>query len=265
VKKKGEVLAPSTVESTYRYVSNIFSTAVKDGVIAKSPCFDIDLPTVVKPRVKPMATEQVEALLNAMPARYRALAVLGAGAGLRQGEAFGVTVPHVSFSERVLHVEQQLQQLIRQPPFLKAPKRESHRDIPLPDPVLDVLAWHMTEFPPTRLMTGIRGSEELLLFTDENGGPLRRTDFSRVWVPAREAAKLPQTITFHDLRHYYASLLIAKGHSVKAVQARLGHKTAQETLDTYGHLWPDHEELTRDAVGTELRQALTVCRVQAAE
>jgi hypothetical protein len=77
VKKKGEVLAPSTVESHYRYVSNIFSTAVKDGVIAKSPCFDIDLPTVVKPRVKPMATEQVEALLNAMPARYRTLVVLG--------------------------------------------------------------------------------------------------------------------------------------------------------------------------------------------
>ena len=95
------------------------------------------------------------------------------------------------------------------------------------------------------------------------GEPLRRTDFSRVWVPAREAAKLPQTITFHDLRHYYASLLIARGASVKVVQARLGHKTAQETLDTYGHLWIDDEELTREAVGTELKQALTVCRVQA--
>jgi hypothetical protein len=47
------------------------------------------------------------------------------------------------------------------------------------------------------------------------------------------------------------------------VQARLGHKTAQETLDTYGHLWIDDEELTREAVGTELQQALTVCRIQA--
>lgn len=49
------------------------------------------------------------------------------------------------------------------------------------------------------------------------------------------------------------------------VQARLGHKTAQETLDTYGHLWVDDEELTRDAVGNELKQALTVCRVQAGD
>lgn len=125
-----EPAQPRRVESMYRYVSNIFSTAVKDGVIAKSPCFDIDLPTVVKPRVKLMATEEVETLLNAMPARYRALVVLGAGAGLRQGEAFGVTVPHVSFTDRVVHVEQQLQVLIGKPPFLKTPKRESHRDVP---------------------------------------------------------------------------------------------------------------------------------------
>jgi hypothetical protein len=42
----------------------------------------------------------------------------------------------------------------------------------------------------------------------------------------------------HDLRHFYASLLIRHGASVKTVQARLGHKSATETLDTYGHLWP---------------------------
>ena len=95
-------------------------------------------------------------------------------------------------------------------------------------------------------------SSPALCVTVRGVGPLRRTDFSRVWVPAREAAKLPKTITFHDLRHYYASLLIARGASVKVVQARLGHKTAQETLDTYGHLWIDDEELTREAVGTEL-------------
>ena len=51
--------------------------------------------------------------------------------------------------------------------------------------------------------------------------------------------------------------------AAKRSQARLGQKTAQETLDTYGHLWIDDEELTREAIGTELGQALTVCRVQA--
>ena len=54
--------------------------------------------------------------------------------------------------------------------------------------------------------------------------------------------------TFHDLRHYYAPLLIRHGESVKVVQARLGHATAAETLDTYAHLWPDSEDRTRQAV-----------------
>jgi integrase len=59
---------------------------------------------------------------------------------------------------------------------------------------------------------------------------------------------LPAWATPHALRHYYASLVIQSGASVKAVQARLGHASAVVTLDTYGHLWPDEEDRTRAAV-----------------
>jgi len=55
-------------------------------------------------------------------------------------------------------------------------------------------------------------------------------------------------VKFHALRHYYASLLIRHGESVKVVQDRLGHASASETLDTYSHLWPDSEDRTRQAV-----------------
>jgi integrase len=51
-------------------------------------------------------------------------------------------------------------------------------------------------------------------------------------------ALLPEGLRFCDLRHTCASLLIAQGASVKAVQAQLGHATASTTLDTYGHLFP---------------------------
>jgi integrase len=50
---------------------------------------------------------------------------------------------------------------------------------------------------------------------------------------------LPADFRFHDLRHYFASLLIGSGLDVKVVQHRLRHGPAQTTLDTYGHLWPD--------------------------
>ena len=65
---------------------------------------------------------------------------------------------------------------------------------------------------------------------------------------------LADGLRFYDLRHTCASLLIAQGASIKAVQAQLGHATASITLDTYGHLLPsemealvDRLEMVRDA------------------
>ena len=60
--------------------------------------------------------------------------------------------------------------------------------------------------------------------------------------------------------HFYASLLIDGGESVKVVQARLGHATADETLNTYAHLWPDTEDRSRTAVDVGLAPALTAQR-----
>jgi integrase len=53
---------------------------------------------------------------------------------------------------------------------------------------------------------------------------------------------------FHDLRHFYASTLIAANLNPKVIQARLGHATISETMDTYGHLFPDSEDLGRGAI-----------------
>ena len=52
----------------------------------------------------------------------------------------------------------------------------------------------------------------------------------------------------HALRHFYASALIAGGASVKVVQTRLGHASAVITLNTYGHLWPGDDDLTREVM-----------------
>lgn len=69
--------------------------------------------------------------------------------------------------------------------------------------------------------------------------------------------ELPEGFSFHDLRHYLASLLIASGADVKIVQARLRHALASTTLDTYGHLWPDADESTRAAVGKVIAARMT--------
>ena len=61
---------------------------------------------------------------------------------------------------------------------------------------------------------------------------------------------LPEGFGFHDLRYYFASLLISSGCEVKVVQARPRHASAKTTLDTYGHFWPDADDSTRASIGS---------------
>jgi len=61
------------------------------------------------------------------------------------------------------------------------------------------------------------------------------------------AAAGQEGIPLHDLRHFYASGLIAAGYDVVTVQRALGHAKAGTTLETYSHLWPSAEDKTRKA------------------
>jgi integrase len=60
----------------------------------------------------------------------------------------------------------------------------------------------------------------------------------RCFRPALKAAGLP-CIRFHDLRHTYASLLIAQGENIKYIQNQLGHSSPTITLNVYAHLIKD--------------------------
>jgi integrase len=235
----GLPLAPSTVAVVHQHLTAIFAAAVEDGLLAKSPCRGVRLPKVEKPRVIPPTVETVARVTEAMPERYRALVTLAAGTGLRQGEALGLTWGHVDLDAQVLRVEQQLVTTNGKAPYLAPPKTAaSRRRVPLPDVVAGALSEHREAFPP---------GPEGLIFTDDLGRPIRRNGFGKLWrVSVRDAGV--DSMKFHDLRHFYASLLIRHGESVKVVQARLGHASAAETLDTYSHLWPDSEDRTRAAV-----------------
>jgi Phage integrase family len=84
---------------------------------------------------------------------------------------------------------------------------------------------------------------------DEIGHQMGRGNCTeRSGLPGHRLTGLPDAFQFHDLRHYYASLLINSRLDVKVVQARLRHASAKTTLDTYGHLWPDSDETTRAAI-----------------
>lgn len=233
-------LAPGSIRTLFATVSAIFGAALRDRLVSHDPTERIALPTVQRLRVVPLTVEQVDALLDALPPRYRAVGVVAAGTGLRQGEVFGLQVRDVDFLRRVVRVERQLQPTPGGGFTVGPPKnRAAYRAVPVGRVVIDALAEHLAAYP---------AAGEAFIFRDDDGEPLTRGTFNgRVWHPARRAAGL-LTVGMHDLRHFYASALIRAGLNVKVVSERLGHSNAAMTLNVYSHLWPDDEDRTRQAI-----------------
>jgi integrase len=257
-------LAPSSIRTVMNTVRAIFGAAVRDGCRAQNPCQRIKTPKIPIKPVIPLTLQQVDLLTELIDPRYRGLIIFAIGTGMRQGELFGLRVSDVDFLRREVHVRQQIQPKRGGGVRTAAPKTESGtRIIPIASAARDALSAHLAEFPT---------SSEGYLFTDDQGRPLQRGMFnSGVWYPARRAAaaalrkpirgsksqdavkiraladQVAQT-GMHDLRDFYASVLIRKGMSVKAVAARLGHTNAAMTLARYVGLWPDDEDRTREAI-----------------
>jgi integrase len=229
VKTLSATLAPGTVEQVYKVARRMFAAAVDDRILAASPCHRIRLPRDDRPEVVVPTVEQITALAAAVTPRYRALVVMLAGSGLRIGEALGLNVSDVDFLRRTVKVERQRLRSGRIGP----PKTtKSARTVPLGSVVTDELAAHLSAYP-----------SDGPLFTLITGEPLGYRAWAATWARAGKTVKLD--VDTHALRHFYASALIAGGASVKVVQMRLGHGSAVVTLNTYGHLWPGDDDLTR--------------------
>ncbi|MGH9280193.1 MAG: tyrosine-type recombinase/integrase [Acidimicrobiales bacterium] len=229
VRGRTEVLAPATVEVVYRIFAAILNTAVDDRLLARSPASGIRLPRQPRHEVQPPTVEHVEALIDAMPDPQGSSSSPPAP-GLRQRECFGLNVDRVDFLRRTISVDRQLILPATGPPQFGPPKTAaSVRTVPLPAVVGESLAAHLERWP---------AATDGLIFTNERGDPLRRNRFGEIWRASESRADLAG-LRFHDLRHFCASLLLRRGESVKVVQARLGHASASETLDTYSHLCPD--------------------------
>ena len=99
------------------------------------------------------------------------------------------------------------------------------------------------------------------IFTSIERKPLRHGNWRRRYFqPAVTAAQAEDTtfptLTPHDLRHTAASLAIASGANVKAVQRMLGHSTATLTLDRYADLFPDDLDNVATSMDKLIRSGL---------
>jgi integrase len=245
-------------------LSTIMNAALDDGLITRNPCRakSVRMPRQPRRRITPWTAAQIAALRDGLPARWQAVADCGAGLGMRQGEIFGLAADAVGFLPRTVRVGLQVKRVGGRAWFA-LPKGGKERDVPLPVPVSLALAAHVERFPPERVTLPWnepgnprrhgRPHTAALLFT-HRGGPLNSSTFNTTaWRPARIAAGVDGGM--HQLRHFYASALLAGGVDIRALAEYLGHHDPAITLRIYSHLMPSAEGRALRAVEAALGEA----------
>jgi integrase len=156
-----------------------------------------------------------------------------------------VQVDDISFLRRTLTVSRQVQRAGKDQVEIRAPKYGSERVVYLPEDLVNMLGAHVED--------GVR--PEGWLFVGAHDGPPHQNTVGYWWRKTLRDAGLT-AIKLHDLRHFYASGLIAEGCDVVTVQRSLGHATATTTLNTYSHLWPTAEERISKAAAAMMKSAV---------
>jgi integrase len=241
--KTEDGLSPRTVEY-------IHSTARK--ALAKAEEWDLVRKNVAR-YARPPAKEHKEHHTLTVPQskaffaaaagdRLEALYVLVLTTGLRRGELLGLKWADMDLEKTALSVNRSMDTLYG-PPEEKAPKRQSsRRTVLLVLEAVAALRLHRRRQAEERLAAGPAWREQDLVFPTRLGTPMLGDHLlKRNLRPLLEKAGLPP-LTFHELRHTFATFHLASGGKPKVIQEILGHSSIKTTMDTYSHVIPGMQE-----------------------
>jgi integrase len=214
------------------------SSAIRQGYIRVDPLQGLELPSPVSKEIVPPTAEQVWKLIETateMKSIGHGMIYLGAFAGIRRGELLALCFEDIDWFQKELVINKSLAKCCATDGVHKwiwkvgPPKsKRSKRRVALTNNVLQFLS-NLKQFS---------GKSDGLIFASGEGKHIDPDQFDEdIFAPIREKAGLG-SVRFHDLRHFFASMLIAQGESAKYVCDQLGHASVQITFDTYGHLFP---------------------------
>lgn len=214
----------------------LFRFALERDYLQASPVARVPRPRY-QPRERQVWTvEQARAFLAAARGSPRYVAfVLVLTAGLRSGEVRGLRWGDIDFERGILDVQRQQALVFAGGKYRVEPappkSAASRRRVALGEIALEALRAHREQAPPE-----LRGAGAWVLST-RTGRPVSSANLHRDWLRARARAGLP-AVTFHDLRHTAATLMLDQGVNAKVLSDILGHSDVRVTLNTYAHVMP---------------------------
>jgi integrase len=231
---------PVTVAKAYRLLHAIFETAADDQVVRRNPCRIEGAGKEESPEREIVSVPVVFAIADALPVRFRAMALLATFASMRWGELVGLRRENIDLAACEIRIVETTAELDRGDLLPETPKsRAGRRTVTFPAELVPELRWHMERFA----QPGERG----LVFAGPKGATLRRSNFRPIWNTAGARAGVPG-LHFHDLRHVGGTLAAVSGATLKELMARLGHSGPRAAM-IYQHATRDRDQAIARALG----------------
>lgn len=231
--------SPKTVRNVAAVFHKAVSVAVKQKIIGRNPCGDVELPTVNRKQIKPLEDREIPLFISAIEGHpFRNAYALCLFAGVREGEALGLSWNNVDFEKGQITISQQLQKRKKKGEgyrIVDSTKSGKYRTIEPPAITFKYLRAERARQAENQLAAGeLWSNPDNLVFTDKTGKHLAIPSFYKAFKRIAAAIGRPDARP-HDLRHTAATVAIASGADIKSVQDLMGHATAAFTLNVYAH------------------------------
>ena len=215
-----------TVKTALGVLSLIFDHGILLKEITQNPCVYAKIPKGLERNERELPNEdQIKKVIDGVNCHFGEFAYLLLFTGLRRGEALALRSENIDFENRLIHVRQSVFFKSNRPE-IKLPKTQSGiRDVYLLDKLIPIL----------------KGKKGYIFGGDE---PMTEQAFRRAWERYQKESGV--TVTPHQLRHAFATILHEKGIDVKSAQILLGHSDYKTTLNIYTHISESKKKLDFD-------------------
>lgn len=238
--------ATKTVESIRGIMSGIFSAAERHGNIPSNPIKRTRPPQkkqFERPKRHTVWTEEElrEVIAVSTDTPFQAFIYLASTTGLRLGELLGLTWEDLDFETGALYVQRTLR--LTQDRLTRSNKKyqlvfntpktaDSYRMLQVQPVVLDALTLHKMSQDLLRIEVGADWADFDLVFPEKTGRPVNPTTFRGRYERFLKKNGL-RYIAPHDIRHTFATTLVANNASLQEVQQAMGHHDIKVTKNIY--------------------------------
>lgn len=240
-----------------------FDFAINNNYIRVNPVTSIKLPKntiTTKREVEVLTVAEQEAYINSLDkTKYRVLYLTALFTGMRRGEILALKWDNVDFKNQTITVKESRKRYKKY--YVdgtsenvisdKEPKtKNSNRVITIPDFLNKLLKEH-------QLAQDSASNISNLVFINSNGAAIQPEYLRLMQQSICKRANI-RYVSFHALRHTFATRLIENGVDIKTVSKLLGHSDVFVTLNTYVHDTLDSKRNATDVLGDQFKNLMSV-------